>query len=96
MECIMGLLRYFHHSSFLSIRNPCMKHGCSNAMIIVMAYVRKSRKYLRFLKAAGPLTTVVLGTTFTKIFHPSSISLASGDIPQGLPKFSVPKSFEYA
>ena len=78
MECIMGLLRYFHHSSFLSIRNPCMKfsffvlsimynstkyiillslmyscvditwlfwytnrHGCSNAMIIVMAYVVK-------------------------------------------------------
>lgn len=25
MECIMGLLRYFRHSSFLSIRNPCMK-----------------------------------------------------------------------
>ncbi|KAL9297428.1 hypothetical protein ACSQ67_023324 [Phaseolus vulgaris] len=55
----------------------------------------KSRKYLRFLRAAGPLTAVVLGTTFAKVFHPPSISLV-GDIPQGLPKFSVPKAFEYA
>ncbi|KAL2571077.1 hypothetical protein GLYMA_18G286000v4 [Glycine max] len=65
------------------------------AILLVMKHLGKSRKYLRFLRAAGPLTAVVLGTTFAKIFHPSSISLV-GDIPQGLPKFSVPKSFEYA
>ncbi|KAK4353689.1 hypothetical protein RND71_025883 [Anisodus tanguticus] len=81
----------------------------------------KTRKYLRFLRAAGPLTAVVLGTTFVKIYHPPSISLGQqdenvdvnqfglfhwsitldathvdmpvGDIPQGLPKFSVPKQF---
>ncbi|KAG8480438.1 hypothetical protein CXB51_025062 [Gossypium anomalum] len=55
----------------------------------------KSRKHLRFLRAMGPLTAVVLGTTFVKINHPSSITLV-GDIPQGLPSFSIPKSFQYA
>ncbi|KAK7374790.1 hypothetical protein VNO80_08229 [Phaseolus coccineus] len=64
-------------------------------ILLVMKHLGKSRKYLRFLRAAGPLTAVVLGTTFAKVFHPPSISLV-GDIPQGLPKFSVPKAFEYA
>ncbi|KAG2723658.1 hypothetical protein I3843_02G157800 [Carya illinoinensis] len=64
------------------------------AILLVMKHLGKTRKYLRFLRAAGPLTAVVLGTTFVKIFHPSSISLV-GDIPQGLPGFSVPKSFGY-
>ncbi|GAU17767.1 hypothetical protein TSUD_171550 [Trifolium subterraneum] len=65
------------------------------AILLVMKHLGKSRKYLRFLRAAGPLTAVVLGTLFVKIFHPSSISLV-GEIPQGLPKFSVPRAFEYA
>ncbi|XP_050250331.1 sulfate transporter 4.1, chloroplastic-like isoform X1 [Quercus robur] len=65
------------------------------AILVIMKHLGKSRKYLRFLRAAGPLTAVVLGTTFVKIFHPASISLV-GDIPQGLPKFSIPKSFGYA
>ncbi|XP_038690887.1 sulfate transporter 4.1, chloroplastic-like isoform X1 [Tripterygium wilfordii] len=65
------------------------------AIMLVMKHLGKSRKYLRFLRAAGPLTAVVLGTTFVKIFQPSSISLV-GDIPQGLPKFSIPKEFGYA
>ncbi|XP_024021523.1 probable sulfate transporter 4.2 isoform X2 [Morus notabilis] len=64
------------------------------AILLVMKHLGKSRKYLRFLRAAGPLTGVVVGTTFVKIFHPSSISLV-GDIPQGLPKFSIPKGFGY-
>ncbi|KAA3481702.1 putative sulfate transporter 4.2 [Gossypium australe] len=88
-------------------------------------FLGKSRKRLRFLRAMGPLTAVVLGTTFVKIYHPSSITLAHshkntiacfsqviiaayiyvkndilmekvGDIPQGLPSFSIPKSFQYA
>lgn len=35
----------------------------------------KTRKRFRYLRAAGPLTAVVLGTTFVKIFHPSTISV---------------------
>ncbi|CAI8592156.1 unnamed protein product [Vicia faba] len=65
------------------------------AILLVMKHLGKSRKYLRFLRAAGPLTAVVLGTVFVKIFHPPSISLV-GEIPQGLPKFSIPRAFEYA
>ncbi|KAJ9684117.1 hypothetical protein PVL29_016557 [Vitis rotundifolia] len=65
------------------------------AILLVMKHLGKTRKYLRFLRAGGPLTGVVLGTVFVKIFHPSSISVV-GEIPQGLPKFSVPKSFGYA
>ncbi|CAK9187483.1 unnamed protein product [Ilex paraguariensis] len=63
-------------------------------ILLVMKHLGQTRKHLRFLRAAGPLTAVVLGTAFVKIFHPSSISLV-GDIPQGLPKFSIPKSFGY-
>ncbi|CAH9103787.1 unnamed protein product [Cuscuta epithymum] len=64
------------------------------AVLLSMKHLGKSRKYLRFLRAAGPLTAVVLGTIFVKIFHPTSISLV-GAIPQGLPQFSVPKEFEH-
>ncbi|PSS34558.1 Sulfate transporter 4.1 like [Actinidia chinensis var. chinensis] len=53
------------------------------AILLVMKHLGKSRKYLRVLRAAGPLTAVVLGTAFV------------GDIPQGLPKFSIPKEFGY-
>nr|GEW17403.1 sulfate transporter 4.1, chloroplastic-like [Tanacetum cinerariifolium] len=62
------------------------------AIILAMKHLGKTRKHLRFLRAGGPLTAVVLGTAFVKIFHPSSISLV-GDIPQGLPPFSFPKDF---
>ncbi|KAL3369509.1 hypothetical protein AABB24_010049 [Solanum stoloniferum] len=62
------------------------------AILLTMKHLGKTSKHLRFLRAAGPLTAVVLGTAFVKIYHPPSISLV-GDIPQGLPKFSVPKQF---
>ncbi|XP_058109819.1 probable sulfate transporter 4.2 isoform X2 [Magnolia sinica] len=62
------------------------------AILLVMKHLGKSKKHLRYLRAAGPLTAVVLGTAFVKIFHPSSITVV-GDIPQGLPKFSIPKEF---
>ncbi|XWS75040.1 hypothetical protein CRYUN_Cryun01aG0051000 [Craigia yunnanensis] len=65
------------------------------AILQTMKHLGKSKKHLRFLRAMGPLTAVVLGTTFAKIYHPSSITLV-GDIPQGLPSFSIPKSFQYA
>jgi len=52
--------------------------GINILLIVLMLYNQgKSRKYLRFLRAAGPLTAVVLGTTFAKVFHPPSISLVS-------------------
>lgn len=35
----------------------------------------KSKKKFRILRAAGPLTPVILGTVFVKIFHPQSISV---------------------
>lgn len=37
----------------------------------------KTKKSLRFLRAAGPLTAVVLGTVFVKVFSPPSISMVS-------------------
>ncbi|KAG6498637.1 hypothetical protein ZIOFF_038358 [Zingiber officinale] len=63
------------------------------AILLVMKHLGKSRKKFRSLRAAGPLTPVILGTVFVKIFHPDSISVV-GDIPQGLPKFSIPTGFE--
>ncbi|KAL6581034.1 Sulfate transporter 4.1, chloroplastic [Orobanche minor] len=62
------------------------------AILLIMKHLGKSRKSLQFLRASGPLTAVVLGTIFVKVCHPSSISLV-GEIPQGLPKFSIPKEF---
>ncbi|KAD4586063.1 hypothetical protein E3N88_23664 [Mikania micrantha] len=71
---------------------PFMMGSSILAIILIMKQLGKTRKNLRFLRAAGPLTAVALGTAFVKIFHPSSISLV-GDIPQGLPPFSIPKDF---
>ncbi|WOG96229.1 hypothetical protein DCAR_0415563 [Daucus carota subsp. sativus] len=65
------------------------------AILLIMKHLGKTRKNMRFLRAAGPLTAVVVGTTFAKIFHPSSISLV-GNIPQGLPEFSIPKGLGHA
>lgn len=65
------------------------------AILLFMKNLGKSKKSLQWLRAAGPLTAVVLGTTFVKIFHPSSISVV-GEIPQGLPKFSLPTEFQHA
>ncbi|CAK7325612.1 unnamed protein product [Dovyalis caffra] len=74
---------------------PFVMGSCILAILLVMKHLGKSRKQFRFLRAAGPFTAVVLGTVFVKMFHPSSISLV-GEIPQGLPSFSIPKKFEYA
>ncbi|KAI3731066.1 hypothetical protein L1987_62249 [Smallanthus sonchifolius] len=71
---------------------PFMMGSTILAIMLIMKHLGKTRKSLRFFRAAGPLTAVVLGTTFVKIFHPSSISLV-GNIPQGLPSFSIPKEF---
>ncbi|XP_010669813.2 probable sulfate transporter 4.2 isoform X1 [Beta vulgaris subsp. vulgaris] len=64
------------------------------AVMLTMKHLGKTRKYLRFVRAAGPLTGVVLGTVIVKLFHPSAISVV-GEIPQGLPEFAVPKAFAY-
>ncbi|KAJ7560535.1 hypothetical protein O6H91_04G134000 [Diphasiastrum complanatum] len=65
------------------------------AILLVMKHLGKSRKRFMVLRAAGPLTAVVFGTIFIKLFRPSSITLV-GPIPQGLPKFSVDYEFKYA
>ncbi|XP_020593458.1 sulfate transporter 4.1, chloroplastic-like isoform X1 [Phalaenopsis equestris] len=64
-------------------------------ILLLMKELGKTKKNLRMLRASGPLTAVILGTSFVKIFHPSSISVV-GDVPQGLPKFSVPTEFRNA
>lgn len=46
-------------------------------ILLVMKHLGKTRKNLGLLRAGGPLTAIVLGTIFVKIFHPSSISLVS-------------------
>eukprot|EP00252_Welwitschia_mirabilis_P000436 TRINITY_DN10433_c0_g1_i4.p1 TRINITY_DN10433_c0_g1~~TRINITY_DN10433_c0_g1_i4.p1 ORF type:complete len:685 (-),score=92.67 TRINITY_DN10433_c0_g1_i4:92-2146(-) len=64
-------------------------------ILLTMKQLGKKNRYLRFVRATGPLTAVVIGTAFVKIFHPPSISVV-GEIPQGLPKFAVPTSFDHA
>ncbi|KAG0463745.1 hypothetical protein HPP92_019310 [Vanilla planifolia] len=64
-------------------------------ILLMMKELGKRKKNLRFLRAAGPLIAVILGTALVKIFHPSSISVV-GVVPQGLPKFSVPREFKHA
>ncbi|KAJ1288943.1 hypothetical protein BS78_02G127500 [Paspalum vaginatum] len=63
-------------------------------ILLMIKNLGRSNKRLRFLRASGPLTAVVLGTIFVKIFHPPAISVV-GEIPQGLPKFSIPRGFEH-
>ncbi|PKU67246.1 Sulfate transporter 4.1, chloroplastic [Dendrobium catenatum] len=65
------------------------------AIILLMKHLGSSKKNLRFLRASGPLTAVILGTAFVKIFHPPSITVV-GEIPQGLPKFHIPREFDHA
>ncbi|XP_057797814.1 probable sulfate transporter 4.2, partial [Salvia miltiorrhiza] len=74
---------------------PFLMGSITLAVLLIMKHLGKTRKSLRFLRASGPLTAVVLGTIFVHVFSPSSISLV-GEIPQGLPEFSIPKKFEYA
>ncbi|KAK8952930.1 putative sulfate transporter 4.2 [Platanthera guangdongensis] len=64
-------------------------------IILLMKHLGRTKKNLRFLRASGPLTAVILGTVFVKMYHPPSIAVV-GEIPQGLPKFHIPKEFEYA
>ncbi|CAA7389572.1 unnamed protein product [Spirodela intermedia] len=74
---------------------PFVMGSSTLTILLLMKHLGKTSKRFRYLRAAGPLTAVVLGTTFVKIFHPSTISVV-GEIPQGLPKFSVPKEFGHA
>ncbi|KAF5188678.1 Sulfate transporter, partial [Thalictrum thalictroides] len=74
---------------------PFVMGSITLLILLVMKHVGKSKKCLRFLRAGGPLTAIILGISFVKVFRPSSISLV-GDIPQGLPHFSIPKKFGHA
>ncbi|KFK25587.1 hypothetical protein AALP_AA8G134000 [Arabis alpina] len=74
---------------------PPFLMGSAILLIIqMMKQVGKAKKELQFLRAAAPLTGIVLGTTIAKVFHPPSITLV-GEIPQGLPTFSFPSSFDH-
>ncbi|EMS45032.1 Sulfate transporter 4.1, chloroplastic [Triticum urartu] len=44
-------------------------------ILLIMKKLGKTNKKLRFLRASGPLTAVVLGTLFVKIFRPPAISV---------------------
>ncbi|KAJ3680836.1 hypothetical protein LUZ60_015325 [Juncus effusus] len=65
------------------------------AILLIMKHLGKTSKKFRYLRAAGPLTAVVLGTVLVKIFRPNSISVV-GEIPQGLPSFNIPEGFDHA
>lgn len=65
------------------------------AVLLVMKHLGKTYKHLQMLRVAGPLTAVVCGTVFVKLYHPQSISVV-GQIPQGLPGFSLNYRFSYA
>lgn len=62
-------------------------------ILLTMKHLGKTRKNLKFVRAAGPLTAVLVGTLFAWVFNPTDITLV-GTIPQGLPSFSVPKHFD--
>ncbi|KAL0349221.1 UNVERIFIED_CONTAM: Sulfate transporter 4.1, chloroplastic [Sesamum angustifolium] len=64
------------------------------SIILAILLTMKHLEISAVFTSIWSLTAVVLGTTFAKVYHPSSISLV-GEIPQGLPKFSVPKEFGY-
>ncbi|KAJ8438446.1 hypothetical protein Cgig2_027126 [Carnegiea gigantea] len=73
---------------------PFMLGSFILAVLLMMKHLGKTRKSLGFIRAAGPLTGIVLGTVIVQIFHPSAISVV-GEIPQGLPQFSVPRGFAH-
>ncbi|MQM14860.1 hypothetical protein Taro_047795 [Colocasia esculenta] len=78
---VIGKLETFNlaQSPILQFSWPPFVMGSSMlAMLLLMKHLGKTRKSLRILRAAGPLTAVV------------------GEIPQGLPKFSIPKEFSLA
>ncbi|KAI5081938.1 hypothetical protein GOP47_0001681 [Adiantum capillus-veneris] len=62
-------------------------------ILLTMKHLGKTRKKLRLVRAAGPLTAVIIGTLFAWVFSPADITLV-GAIPQGLPQFLVPKHFD--
>jgi sulfate transporter 4 len=70
--------------------------GCTILVILlVMKHVGKAKKELRFIRAAGPLTGLALGTIIAKVFHPPSITLdfSGGRYTSGTSKVFFPKKF---
>ncbi|BBM99289.1 sulfate permease, SulP family [Marchantia polymorpha subsp. ruderalis] len=65
------------------------------AVLLVMKHMGKNYKRFRHLRAAGPLSAVVLGVAFVKVFKPTSISVV-GEIPQGFPAMSLKFDFTYS
>ncbi|KAL9265034.1 hypothetical protein AKJ16_DCAP22974 [Drosera capensis] len=63
---------------------PLVMGSCILAVLLSIKHLGKSRKYLRFLRAAGPLTGIVLGTAVVKIFNLSSMSVESVGVAKAL------------
>lgn len=53
----------------------CLLRATVTVVVIIEIMQGKTQKSFRYLRASGPLTAVLLGTTFVKIFHPSSIAV---------------------
>ena len=68
MKHLVRFYFFIYHRNFPYI----MFHYCC-FMFVTLTLQGKSNKRLRFLRASGPLTAVVLGTIFVKIFHPPAI-----------------------
>ncbi|VAI16806.1 unnamed protein product [Triticum turgidum subsp. durum] len=55
--------------------HPFVMGSAFLVILLIMKKLGKTNKNLRFLRASGPLTAVVLGTLFVKIFRPPAISV---------------------
>ncbi|CAM6114239.1 unnamed protein product [Calypogeia fissa] len=73
---------------------PFLMGSVTLALLLVMKQLGKTFKQLRFMRAIGPLTGMIFGIAFVKIFRPANISLV-GTVPPGLPSFSLHYNFAY-
>ncbi|KAG0481718.1 hypothetical protein HPP92_012576 [Vanilla planifolia] len=98
------LLRFISHSVISGfITSSAIIIALSQAKYFLGYNIERSSKIVPLAKsiiagvgnASGPLTAVILGTSFVKMYHPSSIAVV-GEIPQGFPRFHIPREFGYA
>ncbi|KAL3701553.1 hypothetical protein R1sor_019575 [Riccia sorocarpa] len=70
---------------------PFLMGSVTLGTLLLMKHLGKNYKRFRALRAAGPISALVMGVLFVKLFRPASIQLV-GEIPQGFP----PTSFQYS
>ncbi|KAL2649372.1 hypothetical protein R1flu_017500 [Riccia fluitans] len=64
------------------------------ALLLTMKHLGKNYKRFRPLRAAGPISALLLGVIFVKLFRPASIEVV-GEIPQGFPSLSLQYSLDF-